>query len=414
MPESTFLERLDQAFKDFNEPLPERASALICVLVDHWQDLREEYGYAGLFALRKQMRPQFDRHFDQVDDALVLSESGLVALVQGQDIDSLRESSRALFQALSSRTYEIGGDQAAVTVSLGFCAFDLRYTDGSQMLTEAVSRTEDLRRHGGNQWLPVTASISAAQASVDHRRMLGLLMQSLRNNSVRVVFQALLSTRGEDIHCFQMLPRLKAADGELIPAAEFLPVARSARLLPTLDRWILNRAVQLLSEQYRHDSVRLFVSQADELLVDEKRRKQFATLLEASSALCDRLVLDFHLTDAMSHLKGTEALLAIARDQGIGICLSLVDDHSNWQLLQERLRCDYLRMAPEFVLRLAKSDDLAHDLDELTGPVREQGTRIIMPMIEDAGAAAHLWSSSIDYLQGNIIQMAQERIQLGD
>ena len=414
MSESGFLELLDQAFQEFKEPLPARANALVCLLVDHWQDLREEHGYAGLFGLRKQLRAQFDRHFDKVDDVLFVSESGLVALVQGQDVDSMREASQQLFQSLSNRAFELTGDQAAVTVSLGFCPFDLRFTDGGQMLTRVVSCIEEVRRHGGNEWVSVTASISAAQASADHRRMLGLLMQALRNNEVRVVFQALLSTRGQGTHCFQMLPRLKTGDGELIAAADFLPMARNASLLPTLDRWMLNRAIQLLSERYRHDPIRLFVSQADELLVNKKRFEQFVRQVELGPSLGNRLVLDFHLSDGMAHIKGMEALLAVTREHGVGICFSHIDDHSNWQLLQGRLKCDYLRMSPEFVHRLALSDNLAHDLDELTAPVRSAGTRIIMPMIEDAGAAAHLWSSAVDYLQGNVIQAAQERIQFGD
>lgn len=414
MTDLQFLERLDQAYLDFTEPLPSSASALVCVLVDHWSDLREEYGYAGLFELRRQVRALFDRHFDKLVDVLQLSESGMVALVQGADSDSLRDASQALFEQLSSTGFELGGDQVAITVSLGFCAFDLRFTEGGQMLTEVVSRTEDLRRQGGNEWLSIVASISAAQASSDHRRMLGLLMQALRNNSIRLVFQTLLSTSGEHTHCFQVLPRLKSADGELIPAARFLPVARSAGLLPTLDRWMLNRVIRLLDERHRHDALRLFVSQSDELLVDGKRRAQFARQVVECGVLADRLVLDFHLADAMAHLKGAEALLALARDHGIGICLSQIDEHSHWSLLSGRLRCDYLRMAPGFVHRLADSNDLEHDLDDLTEKVRAHGTRIIMPMIEDAGAAAQLWGSSIDYLQGNVIQPARESLQLND
>ncbi len=409
-----FFDQLEQSFAEFSQPLPSQLGALVCVLVDHWQELREEYGYAGLFSLRKQIDAELRRHFNEVVDVLMLSESGLVALVKADSSDSLEASGRSLFDALARKVFDLGSDGVAITATVGFCPFDLRFTDGSRMLTETVSLAEDLRRHGGNEWLSISPNVSAAQASADKRRMLGLLMESLRNNKLHVVYQALLPTHGEDVHCFQMLPRLKAADGELIPAADFLPVARSASLLPTLDRWMLSRAVQLLSSAHRHDPIRLFVSQAEELLVNEERRARLAKMVGETSVLEDRLVLDFHLTDTMAHLNGADKLLALARELGVGICLSQVDDHSNWTLLEGRLRCDYLRMAPDFVRRLARSDDLAHDLDELTQGVRANGAQIIMPMIEDAGAAAHLWGSAVDYLQGNIIQPAQGQIRLSD
>ncbi len=414
MTEIDFLEQLDRAFARFSQPMPTQHEALICILVDHWQDLRAEYGYAGLFALRRQILSLLARHCGEGATVLNLSESGLAALVHGEASDGLESQARSLFQALGRKTFGLGSDQVAITVSFGYCPFDLRFTSASRMLTETVARTEELRSDGGNEWAPVSASISAAQASSDKRRMLGLLMQSLRNNRVQVIFQALLATQGHDAHCFQMLPRLRAADGELITAADFLPVARSANLLATLDRWMITRAIQLLSDHHRHDPIRLFVSQADEMLVDERRRNKFIRQVDEASVLDDRLVLDFHLTDAMAHLRGAEKFFALMRDKGIGICLSLVDDHSNWELLENRLRCDYLRMAQDFVRRIAHSHDIAHDLDDLTRGVRQNGTRIIMPMIEDAGAAAHLWSSAVDYLQGNVIQPAQERIHLGD
>jgi EAL domain-containing protein (putative c-di-GMP-specific phosphodiesterase class I) len=234
----------------------------------------------------------------------------------------------------------------------------------------------------------------------------------LRNDSIRVVFQPLLPTSGEDVQSFQMLPRLRNPKGGLIPAAEFLPIAHSAGLVPTLDRWMLTAAIQMLERRYRDQPIRLFLSQSEALLAEAERRERLAGQLEAASHLKGRLVLDFRLADAMAHLNGAEALIGALRKAGIEVCFSMVDSHSNWSLLTTRLNCDYVRMAPDFVRSLAASPNLERDLEALSTPARAAGIKIILPMIEDADAAATLWRKGVDYLQGNLIQAAEETIQL--
>jgi len=405
-----FLAALEAEYRAFSSPDSSQSSALVCLSVDHWQDLRQEFGYSGLLRLRGRLARLCRSELDSLVAMTALTPTTLVLLIRGSNVDVLRKASRNLLDQIKDSAFALGEDSVAITLSVGFCPFDLRFSRSGRMLVEVVSQAERLQRHGGNDLIEVHAVISAAQASDDSRRMLSLLMQSLRDDQLKVVFQPLLATHAGQTPGFQMLPRLKADDGELITAAAFLPVARSAGLVGTLDRWMIARCLSELARRNGDQTIRLFISQSDELLTSARRRDQLARQLESAGHLGGHLVLDFPLSDAMAHLSGTEEMLELARAGGVQICLSMVDEHSNWRLLAARLRADYLRMAPDFVQRLAKSDNLAEELDDLTESVRSVGTRIIMPMIEDPGLAAHLWRADVDYLQGNLIQTAQESI----
>jgi EAL domain-containing protein (putative c-di-GMP-specific phosphodiesterase class I) len=409
-----FLAALDAEYQAFSRSDVTQVTALVSLTVDHWQDLREEFGYAGLLRLRGRLARLCRDGFDSLVAMTTLTPTTLVFLIRGPDLETLRAACRKVFEQIKETAFALGEDTVAITSSMGFCPFDLRFTESGRMLVEVVSRAERLQLHGGNDLVEVNASISSAQASDDSRRMLRLLMQSLRDDALKVVFQPLLATHAGQTPGFQMLPRLRADDGELIAAADFLPAARSAGLVGTLDRWMIGRCLSELARRDGEQTIRLFISQSDELLVNDRRRKQLARKLDSAGHLGGHLVLDFHLADAMAHLSGSEKLLELARSGGVQICLSMVDEHSNWSLLTGRLRVDYLRMAPDFVRRLAHADNLAAELDRLTEEVRAIGTRIIMPMIEDPGLAAHLWRADVDYLQGNLIQTAQESIHLNE
>lgn len=414
MNNENFLAALEAEYQAFSRSEVTQASALVCLTVDHWRDLRAEFGYSGLLRLRGQLARLCRSGFESVLAMTTLNPTTLVLLIRGPDTDALRAACRRVFDQIKGSAFALGDDSVAITPSVSLCPFDLRFSESGRMLVEVVSRAEGLQKHGGNDLVEVHTSISSAQASDDNRRMLSLLMQSLRDDALKVVFQPLLATQAGQTPGFQMLPRLRADDGELIAAADFLPVARSAGLVGTLDRWMIGRCLMELGRRSGDQTIRLFISQSDELFTNARRRKQFARQLESAGHLGGHLVLDFHLADAMAHLSGSEETLDLARKGGAQICLSMVDEHSNWSLLTGRLRADYLRMAPKFVHRLASAANLAEELDSLTEGVRSVGTRIIMPMIEDPGLAAHLWRADVDYLQGNLIQTAQESIHLNE
>jgi EAL domain-containing protein (putative c-di-GMP-specific phosphodiesterase class I) len=414
MSEVRFLKTLEKRFQAFSDSSAQDAGGLICVQLDHVRDLRERHGYSGLLDLRNQATELVVNRLGKKPPLFHPDAASVVLMLSKLSPQALETEARESFKQLEQHEFSLEDEVMALTVSLSFCPFDPRFSNGDQALVAALARLESIAAQGGNEVAMVTASHSVSQADGKQKQMLNLLMEALRTDSIRVVYQPFLSTGNDSVRGFQMLPRLKANDGSLITAAEFLPAARAANLLGTLDRWMLSHAVDVLEEHGSGRAIRLFISQSGELLADEKRRERLIKQLDSGTDIRGKLVLDFRLSDATSHLKGTEALIEEANRLGVEVCISQVDDHSNWDLLAGRLRANYLRMAPAYVARLVDSDDLEKDIDRFTSPLRKLGTRIILPMIEDPEAAAILWRCAVDYLQGNLIQQAEESLRLTD
>lgn len=388
----------------------EQSGILLCVMLDHWQDLRSRFGYAGLYGLQSQLAARLVAALDSPASWMSLNESTLIFLLSPGEVD-LTAMGERLVEQVGAHEFEMRDDSIALSVTI--CGLSLSSNEAADAsLVRVVSQAEGLREKGGNRMHSLDQRQDDDIEGDEARAMLVLLMQALREDKIRVVFQPLLSTAGEEVQSFQILPRLKGSDGQLIPAAEFLPVARKAGLLGTLDRWMLSEAIRMLGQQYRGKRVRIFLSQSETLLSDADRRRRLLEQLEAAESVAGRLVLDFRLQDAMTHLKGSESLIGTLRKVGVETCLSMVDEHSNWELLTGRLRPNYVRMLPGFVQRLAASSNLERDLEQISAPAREHGIKVILPMIEDVEAAATLWRKGVDYLQGNLIQAAQESMHI--
>lgn len=409
-----FTTMLGESYRAFAGRETQAGSACLCLMLDNWRRIRDQYGYSGLFGLLDSVSELVLSTLDGDASACALNERTILVFIPETSLAAAERQVAAVAKTLGAQAFSVGRESMALSLSIGYCEFDHRFTSVERLLIELVDGTRDTMLAGGNAIRKISPDISSAEASTNERQMLGLLMEALRKQSLKVYFQPLLATAGEVARSFQVLPRLVAADDSVIPAARFVPLARKAKVLGVLDRWMLQRTVQLLTSEYQMQPVCLFLSQGDSLLVQGERREWFRRLVMNHPDVSGRLVLDFALDDVLANLQGIEELARLAHDAGVKICFSRVDERSKWDLLGERLHADFIKMSPEFVQRLATDPGLEPVFQRISAPLRANGIKIIMPMVEDASVAANLWRTGADYMQGYMIERESETLVLAD
>ena len=79
--------------------------------------------------------------------------------------------------------------------------------------------------------------------------MIGKLREALDSDSFRLDAQPILPLRGNyGRPRFELLIRMLGERGEMIPPGKFLSSAERYQLMPTIDRWVVRRACELLGE----------------------------------------------------------------------------------------------------------------------------------------------------------------------
>lgn len=384
----------------------------VCLIrIDRAKLLRDQLGFTALSALCTQIHERIDSYQDSALTAIGLDWASIVVVLHDIDGDKWAASLEHFRDQLMEGTYRAGGDKVSLTFSIASARFDHRFTNPDELLLTVTHGVEAIEEEGGNQHADLLPGVSARKAMKSKDHMLGLLMEALGTGSIKVVFQHLLaSDNAEPLESYQMLPRLQTSDGTLITAGEFLPLARDAALLPVLDRWMMQYAVRLLRGPFSNKPVRLFINQSDLLLRDKGRFDWLDKQLDRLADRAGRVVIEIRLEDAMNHLGGALRLIELADGHDASVCISMVDEHSRWSLLNSDLKCGFIRMSAGFVARLTRERALEKRFMELSQPLRAHGTRIIMPMIEDPETAASMWRSGADFMQGNLIQAPEDRI----
>jgi len=380
------------------------------VVVDEINSLRKQLGFSGL---EKLMREVHRRLRDALSAGDLTARFGidsigliLEPLAGERDLESELKN---LLDRFCAELMEVGEQSVAATISVAIVTIDEHVEPAEQNLVMTASAAEGLRTQGGNRFEIIQRSGSEGRRS--ESSMLGRLTKALRDNSMKFLYQPLLSTTGCNRDRFQLLPRLVDDQGELIPAASFIPIAAKRGVLPAIDSWMIRQAIDLLMghQNAGSESPIFFLNQSPALIDDPKLLGWLSKEIEELDRNRRALVLEFNVNDLKSRIKDAKAVLDQLQQKGIAVCITGIDEQIPEQVVLEHLPADYLRMKADFARRMLLSEQLHQRFASFTERAHDASRKLIIPMLEDAESVARIWQMEVDLIQGNFIQQPSEQ-----
>ena len=355
--------------------------------------LRERYGYA---AFERLMMQAGRRLAEAARPHLLarLNDNSFLLLGRGMDEDAVDALARSVRQALSAHPFVVRDDESLhLRCAVGHARLSQGFEDAGIAL-EAVERTALQARL-------LADGVAAHQGNGDAAAQEHL---ALLEGQIELAYQPIVAVAGSDTAQYQVLLRLRRNDGTLLSAGQVIPAAEAAGRIGDLDQQVLDHALGLL-HRYQHavPPMRLFVSQSLRSLA----REAFAGWL--LKAIADRqiagssLVIDVRLGDALVHAVTLQQFCERLMPAGVQFCLSQFEPGDEANALMTQLPLGFVRMAGRFAGSHA-SQQLRDELRGAIDAAHRAGLQIIGQQIEDPQAAAAMWMSGIDFIQGNVVQ----------
>jgi EAL domain-containing protein (putative c-di-GMP-specific phosphodiesterase class I)/PleD family two-component response regulator len=368
----------------------------LCVEIQNAGALRDRYGFAGF----EHLMTEAGRHLAAlVGDlpAARLNDNVFAVFAPNADEPALEALARNLRDGVGREAIDLAGTPQRLRASVGYTRS--AGSEPEQLLDHA---TEALREARSTAIGLAVYTPPVPDARDD--RLLALLREAIASDGLRLAFQPVVAVAGGDEAQFQALMRLPEDGHPMHSAGEVLPLAEANGLMPEIDRAVLSQAIRHLAERAQGASgVRLFVNHSPRTLADAAHTDWLRQALAAHAVAASQLVLDLRLDDALVHSEELAPALARLVEAGVGVCLSQYLHGSEADVLLAQLPLQFLRLSP----RYTAADASAAQRDEARGVIQrahELGLRVIGPSVEDPRAAAALWSSGVDYLQGNLVQ----------
>jgi EAL domain-containing protein (putative c-di-GMP-specific phosphodiesterase class I)/PleD family two-component response regulator len=372
--------------------------------IRHASLLRDRYGFAGF----EQLLQAAGRRLAELAGprpCARLSDNAFLVFAAGATGPELLSLGRVLREGIRRTPFDHGGMPQRLDVAIG-CGALGDFADPSSML-DALRRAA---RSARADEAAIVTHVAAPAAPSGTHALVPAMQAALREGGLELMFQPVVAVAGGDQAQFQVLLRLRDADGVVHSAGSLVPAAEAAGLMPDIDRWVLDQAIERLQRRSQEQRpIRLFVSQSPRTLALETHAGWVLELLARRGVAGSCLTIDLRLDDALLHAVTLQRFAEPLLEAGVRFCLSQYVHGAEADALLDQLPLGYLRLSPRYS-GAHSEQGLRDELRRIIDRAHRLGLQVIGPQVENAQSAAMLWMSGIDLIQGNLVQQADEAL----
>jgi len=396
------LRRLELAMVD--PQVPAAGQAVLYLRID------ESPGLAALDAARVEALRSLILELVHESASLALrgacqDDDGLYAWVRDESDAAVIELADAIRKGAADLVLPAG--LARVSLSIGIGPFTPSADNALTLISRAQAACEQARRAGGNRVLRQRRGAArSGSGTPDQDPILSLLRSALAGQGFQLVYQPILSLRKSHHERYEVLLRLRTPDGEIMPPPTFLPVAAHYGLLPALDRWVLTRALETLRQE--RDAGRptlLLIFQSSASLTAPGWLDWVRTEVLRLDLIRQRPMLEFNVRDILANEDHARVVFPELARLGIEVGLAAVTHDEEILGLVARRPIGTAKLARELVGRTETAQ-----LKSIVAALHQRHARVIAAGIEDPETIGRVWSSGVDFIQGNFIQFPEDTL----
>ncbi|GAB6388392.1 EAL domain-containing protein [Stutzerimonas marianensis] len=394
-----FLELLDNAVE--RAVKAGQGASLAYLRVDRFASLQADLGLGNSDRLLAELAQILRTHFADKAQLARFGDDAFAVLVTDATPAQLEQSLTALLRKVESHLFEIDGRTIQATLSIGVAALDEQTAKARDVIDRAHRCAEELS--DGNA-LNIYNPADELAAAANRGEVIAMVQQALEQNSFRLLFQPVISLRGDSHEHYEVLLRLLDPQGVEVPPGEFLGAAKDAGLAARIDRWVLLNSIKLLAEhRSKGHSTRLFLHLSSSSLQDATLLPWLGVALKASRLPPDSLVFQIDENDAVAYLKQAKALVQGLTGLGCRIALSQFGCVLNPFNTLKHLNIDFVKIDGSYTQDLSRQEN-QEALKQLLTELHEQAKQTVVPFVDSATVLATLWQAGVGYIQGQYLQ----------
>ncbi|WP_279222890.1 GGDEF/EAL domain-containing response regulator [Stutzerimonas kunmingensis] len=396
---NSFLEVLDTAVeRAVNASQP---ASLAYIRVDRFAALQADIGLTDSDQLLNQLATLLRGHFPGEAQLARFADDVFAVLQPGVIPQQAEPELRKLLTKVEGQLLDVGGRTVQTTLSIGVAGLDEK-TAKAQDAIERAHRCADELSDGNALKLYNPADELAAAAN--RGDIVAMLKQALESNSFRLLFQPIISLRGDSFEHYEVLLRLLDPQGVEVPPNEFLSTAADAGLAAKIDRWVILNSIKLLAEhRAKGHRTRLFLHLSAASIQDPSLLPWLSVVLKASRLPGDSLAFEFGEADAVAYLKPAKALAQGLNGLGCRTALAQFGCVLNPFNTLKHLDAEFIKVDGSYTQDLTRQEN-QEALKALLAELHEQQKQSIVPFVESATVLATLWQAGVSYIQGHYLQ----------
>jgi diguanylate cyclase (GGDEF)-like protein/PAS domain S-box-containing protein len=321
------------------------------------------------------------------------------------DDDGAMEVAQSLLEAVGEvDLVGLGGRGGGkVSASIGIAMFHAASKlTAEELLVEADIAMYDAKEAGRARAVLYDATEDREERMLSRMTWADRIRDALADDAFVLYAQPVMSLGNDPVPPrSELLLRMLGEDGDVIPPGSFLYIAERFDLIQEIDRWVVSRAIEILSEeQAAGREVVLCVNLSAKSVVDPALPGHIAGELQAHGADGRGLCFEVTETAAVVNIDRARHFASVVAEMG---CEFALDDFgagfASFYYLKH-LAFDLLKIDGEFVTDLSTSRTNQLVVKAVVDIARGLGKRTIAEFVEDAETLELLRGMGVDFAQG--------------
>ena len=228
----------------------DKRSSIAMLDIDHFKIVNDSFTHAEgdkvLIAVAAIVRSELREQ----DFLARLGGDEFAIVFPGTPLPEARDVARAIREIVQSTPFSAGDRPLDLTVSIGIAQTGVGTTLKPELaLSRADMALFAAKRTGRNKVVVYDRDVQAHSSQVDAQRVIPLIKSAIAAGNLVIHLQPIVDSVSGHVSCYEVLSRIKDADGALIYPGVFLPVAEQYGLIAELDRKVTTAAVKMLEDR---------------------------------------------------------------------------------------------------------------------------------------------------------------------
>lgn len=394
------MEELEKVIDDVSVTTVPKA--LIFIDIDRFsKKVKNTLNIADSDKLIKKISGIIAHHYNKGNIVSRVSDHAFAIISEENDPGVLLEINQKLCKKIESNLFDVGKKTLQLTLSIGICIINETATDAQTLMQHAFASIEQLRKNqGGN-------GANIYQKKGEHNEILvGSFKKALTKDAFSLLFQPILSLRGDETERYEILLRM-LIDEKIVSPTQFLSIAGALNVSKNIDRWVILESIKLLRkiDKNKIKMTQQFINLTPASLCDDTLLPWVKVAVEASAIHASNIVFQATEADVIQHLTVVRRFVEQAKEMGIEFSISNFGSVSSEPMATlEHVNAKYVKVHSAFSRDLQENPDSFETLEALVNALHDDNRVTTIPYIEKANILSRLWQLGVYCIQGNYLQ----------
>ena len=309
----------------------------------------------------------------------------------------LAHAAEKILETARTTVVETPSGPIHMTVSIGAVSFPASVKTAVDAMTKADIALRDAKLSGRDCFAVYSYT---EEQRCGHRNDMVIaerVQSAMRDDRLRFAFQPIVDSHTTDPVWFECLMRMVELDGEVVPAAKFMPVVEDLGMIRPVDRLVLDLAINEVS---RYPDARLTLNVSGLTTSDRSWLRKAVVMLRGRPDIAERLIVEITETAGLEDVEACSHFVSTLRDLG---CQVALDDfgagYTSFRHLKQ-LAVNMIKIDGASVRNIGENPDNLAFVRTLIDLARTFNLQTVAECVETLEEAETMRNEGVDFLQG--------------